>query len=442
MAFIRGERLQDVERPPLMSRIVVKVTDVARALATLPVPEGAQSFLRYFDNEAAIAANEALGRYLITETDPESARSALERIRSNDFVEEAYIEAGPSAPPLITAGSENGKPEALSQGYLDAAPLGVDARFAWSSGLYGLNVTIVDLEQGWLLNHEDLPVGLPSPISGVNYQFHGHGAAVLSELAAPHNGFGVLGIAPDGSILVVSAQRSYASGNFSVAQAIVSTIGIIPAGGILLIEAEIHIDGDYWPVEIETAVFDAIRGAVNGKVVVVEAAGNGGEDLDLDPRLEVGNAAFRDSGAILVAAASSTSPHVPMSFSNRGSRIDCYSWGESISAAGNGAHGTDIHEYTSSFGGTSGASPIVAGAAALIQSWALQHLGTPFAPAEVRELLRDRTLNTESAAATTDKIGVQPNLSAILELLRTRHGIADGSALAAGPTSLEKPDPA
>ncbi|MGO7983942.1 S8 family serine peptidase, partial [Rhizobium johnstonii] len=76
---------------------------------------------------------------------------------------------------------------------------------------------------------------------------------------------------------------------------------------------------------------------------------------------------YRDSGAIMVAAGSSTVPHERLDFSNYGSRIDCFGWGEGIDTTG--GSGTGTGDYTTGFSGTSGASPIVAGAALLLQRW-------------------------------------------------------------------------
>src|SRR5262245_27259454 len=46
--------------------------------------------------------------------------------------------------------------EAL-QGYLDPAPLGIDARYAWTiPGGRGENVRLVDIEYSWNLDHSDL----------------------------------------------------------------------------------------------------------------------------------------------------------------------------------------------------------------------------------------------------------------------------------------------
>src|SRR5690606_37970939 len=126
---------------------------------------------------------------------------------------------------------------------------------------------------------------------------------------------------------------------------------------------------------VHDAIFDAIRDAVDNGIIVVEAAGNGSVDLDTfqtaDGRRILSRTSphFRDSGAILDGAARATVPHVRSGFSNFGSRIDGYGWGDSIDTCGDGQIGNLTTSYTTDFGGTSGASPMVTGAAALLQSW-------------------------------------------------------------------------
>jgi hypothetical protein len=85
-------------------------------------------------------------------------------------------------------------------------------------------------------------------------------------------------------------------------------------------------------------------------------------------RLNRSSGDFLDSGAILVGAANATLPHDRAGFSSFGSRIDCYAWADSIVSAGHGdLAGTGNTSYTSTLGGTSGASPIITGAALLLQ---------------------------------------------------------------------------
>ena len=68
------------------------------------------------------------------------------------------------------------------------------------------------------------------------------------------------------------------------------------------------------------------------------------------------SAAFRDSGAIMVGAALSPLPHDRANFSNFGTRIDCYGWGENVTSAGYGdltpVRTPDNSTYTAVFSGT------------------------------------------------------------------------------------------
>ncbi|MGE3876233.1 MAG: S8 family peptidase, partial [Parvibaculaceae bacterium] len=331
-------------------------------------------------------------------------------------VESAYIEPGPAPPPLVNA---NDDPMSAEQGYLGAAPEGIDARFAWDMA-DGSGVLFVDVEQGWTLNHRDLKRAKISVISGENAAYHGHGTAVLGEVVGVDNKIGVIGIAPKAKAQVVSQYRTMS--RYSTAEAIVSAASVMQAGDIMLLEAQTPIGNSdvYLPVEVYPAEFDAIAAATRKGIIVIEAGGNGSADLD-KTRNAVGKLSlnrkspeFKDSGAIMVGAASSVHPHMRMSFSNHGSRIDCFGWGENVATTSDGWQSQDPTIYTSTFSGTSSASPIVAGAAVLLQSWAKQQ-GRVYSPKELRSLLCDRKLNTRSKSPKTDRIGVLPNLKNIIQ---------------------------
>lgn len=339
-------------------------------------------------------------------------------------VEKAYVEGGPTPPPLVDPTDD---PRWAQQGYLDAAPDGIDAEYAWprpSSGFTGgdgAGVQVVDLEQGWTLNHEDLTAAAITLISGLNNAYFGHGTAVLGEIRADDNNLGCVGIAPAAGMRVVSQWRT--STTYSTAEAIVDAAAVLSFGDVLLLEAQTTMTGwsGYLPVEVEDAVYDAIRLATALGVVVVEAGANGGIDLDTytdsggNQILNRASASFRDSGAIMVGAASSATPHTPMGWSSHGSRIDCYGWGENINTTGDGWTGTATNLYTTSFGGTSGASPMVTGAALIVQGIAQATLGMRFSPLQIRQMLSDPLQNTPSAAPATDRIGVMPNLRNIID---------------------------
>ncbi len=149
------------------------------------------------------------------------------------------------------------------------------------------------------------------------------------------------------------------------------------------------------PAEVDPLVFDLIKAATSMGITVVEPAGNnckkpdtphkGGSNLDAFTNsagkfvLNRATPDFKDCGAIMVASATSAVPHQRMWFANYGSRVDCYAWGENIATCGGFGFttigNTPQNSYMLNFGGASGATAIVAGAAVLLQSWAAKHLG-------------------------------------------------------------------
>jgi hypothetical protein len=346
--------------------------------------------------------------------DPDAVRETLADWWS---VETAYVEGGPTKPPGVSPGDD---PRFPNQGYLDPAPDGIDAEFAWTAtGGDGDGIGFVDMEQGWTLDHEDLKAAGISLVSGVNEKYHGHGTAVLGEVTAVDNATGCVGITPNlGSAGVVSQYRSPST--YNTADAVLSAVDFLSFGDVLLLEAQTKVFSlGKMPVEVEDAVFDAIRLGTALGIVVVEAAGNGGNDLDAytragDAILDRGSSDFRDSGAIVVGAGTSTTPHSRLSLSNYGSRVDCYAWGENVNTTGGSGSGTGTSTYTTSFGGTSSASAIVAGAALATQGMADARMGGfRFDPRQLRTILSDPANGTPSDDPPNDEIGVMPDLRAV-----------------------------
>jgi hypothetical protein len=279
----------------------------------------------------------------------------------------------------------------------------------------------VDLEWGWTFNHEDLAAHAITLISGINSSYFFHGTGVLGEMAASDNTTGCVGIAPAvASVRCVSQWLT--GGGYSTSEPILDAIATMSYGDVLLLEAQTNFWGYLQvPVETEPAVFDVIRLATALGIVVVEAGGNGGVDLDTvvspagEQVLNRASADFRDSGAIIVGAASSAAPHSRLWFSCFGSRIDCYGWGENVDTLSSDATNTATDLYSSTFNGTSSASPIVAGAALVVQGLAEAGPGYRFGPWQLRALLADPANGTASQNPATDRIGVMPNLRAIID---------------------------
>ncbi len=194
-------------------------------------------------------------------------------------IDAAYaLRAGPPPSPVNAVDD----PRATNQGYLNAAPQGIDARHAWDvAGGDGAGIGFVDLEQGWNLSHEDLAAAGITLISGANAAYFSHGTAVLGEVLQVDNTIGGVGIAPAGVGRVISQHQP---GGYNTAAAIIGAVAEMAFGDVLLLEAQEYDPSAgglyYWPVEVADANYDAIRLATALGIVVVEAGCNGGYDLD------------------------------------------------------------------------------------------------------------------------------------------------------------------
>ncbi|WP_421655935.1 S8 family peptidase [Leptothermofonsia sp. ETS-13] len=358
-----------------------------------------------------------LANYFVINCPPGVEPESLVKILSSwQAVQTVYFDP-PGDEPFVNPADD---PRSGDQGYLNSAPQGIDARYAWQfAGGNGAGLRVIDLERGWTLNHEDLAAQGATLLHGsIRDGSRAHGTAVLGELAAVDNTLGCIGITPNvASVDVVSYWGS------TRPDAIMAAIANLSAGDVLLLEAQLSIpDWPNMPIEVLDAEFDAIRLATALGILVVEAAGNGSNDLDTYTD-GAGNAifnrtapGFRDSGAIMVGAASSTIPHTRLGFSNFGSRIDCYAWGENVNTCSSNDAGA-IDQYTEFFNGTSSASPIITGAALAVQGLAEANLGARFTPQQLRAILSDPALGTASNDPASDRIGVMPNLKAIIHKL-------------------------
>ena len=333
----------------------------------------------------ASASLDALARYVQFDhagLDRDGLLRVVRRLAADPAVEHAFLEpravpaalgfdAFTGASPDPAAGADPGLPTADFtewQGYMADAPMGIGAWSVWPEpGARGATVKIIDVEGGWLWTHEDLP----APFAELGTQiddlgWRNHGTAVMGEMVGVDNGYGISGIVPD----AVGGNSSI--GDQSVPEALLAAAAQLEAGDLVLIE--LHAPGPnangsgqygYVPMEWWQDNFDAIRALTDMGIIVVEAAGNGEQDLDDPVYLGLFDRSVRDSGAIMVGATSGSSL-TPAWFTNHGARVDLAGWGANVATCGYGdlQGGAETEWYTLGFSGTSSASPIITGAVA------------------------------------------------------------------------------
>lgn len=410
-----------------------------------------------------IASNLAV--YYHVDAPDEKLDSLAERLRTQNVVEAAYVKppaelafATALELPELLHGINEMQPALQEappatpdftgrQEYLGAAPTGIDARYAWTlPGGSGVGVRVIDCEWNWNFGHEDLLQNQGGTVVGTAIGDDNHGTAVQGEIAGDRNMIGVTGIAPDATFYG-------AAFSLPTAQVIRMAADRLGEGDIILLE--IHRAGprfnfqgradqrgyvaiEWWPDD-----FDAIRYAINKGIIVVEAAGNGAENLD-DPIYNTRPAGFpttwtnpfnrnnRDSGAVVVGAgAPPPGTHgrniwgpdrSRLDFSNFGALIDAQGWGREVTSCGYGdlQGGSNKNQfYTDTFSGTSSASPMVVGTLACTQGILKTRGRIPLSPARARDVLRNTGSPQQDAPGrpATQRIGNRPNLRQIIPVV-------------------------
>ncbi|MCA9925211.1 MAG: chitobiase/beta-hexosaminidase C-terminal domain-containing protein, partial [Anaerolineales bacterium] len=360
------------------------------------------------------------------------AAEAIPEFWASPLVEGAYPVDLPIRPPLPpdyeTSNPGNFNTQSgvnIYQRYLDsAADGGMDVRYAWEgTGGRGDGIDICDVEYGYN-PHADLPaiIQLALPAKIYTNDFYEHGTAVLGMLGGKDNGWGVTGMVTEARLLFSPVTPF--NGSFNIANAITRCIDNLNAGDVILLEQQAAgRNGNFVPSEWDPAVYAAIKTAVGKKITVVEAAGNGSEDLDhvFYQTAKPGHTPFtaaKDSGAIIVGSAKSIWTATPRAWndgsSTYGSTVDLQGWGMHILAPGYGNYYNDEGSSLSYtlFSGTSGASPMVTAAVAIVQANNIAKNGSPATPAQVKQLLQ----NTGSSQADEgdEHIGPFPNLRAAI----------------------------
>ena len=399
---------------------------------------------------AGIGPSDDLSVYYHVDAADEELEELADALSRQDVVESAYVKP-PGEPPEdpdlpVDAPLTDGVPAtpdfSARQIYLNAAPAGIDARYAWTQpGGRGAGVRIIDCEWGWNFTHEDLIQGQGGVVVGTGASADNHGTAVLGEYSGDVNSFGITGICSD-------AWAAAAAFSMPTAMVIRNAADRLRPGDILLLE--IHRAGprnnfqaradqrgyiaiEWWPDD-----YAAIRYATSRGILVVEAAGNGREDLD---DAIYGNPApgfpatwqnpfnpANPSSLAVVVGAGAPPPGTHgrdngpdrsrLAFSNYGARVDAQGWGREVTTTGYGSlQGGPRNEwYTDTFSGTSSASPIVVGALGCVQGILRAQGGTLLTPSAAIQALRATGSPQQDAPGRprTQRIGNRPDLRQLI----------------------------
>ncbi|RQP25801.1 S8 family peptidase [Piscinibacter terrae] len=278
---------------------------------------------------------------------------------------------------------------------------------AWSRS-QGADVVIADIDWGFRITHDDLHEGIERTFNAVD---HGadvtqgpavnHGTAVLSIAGARENGMGMQGVAPRATLWAIQADSGPgpALSHEAWAEAL-EFVAQEDSGGrrkVIILEVQTNpVLGNYEQIP---SVHRAVRSAIAAGCIVCVAAGNGDRRADLDDQ----GTPFEPTGSILVGA-TLFDPH-----GNR--RAGFSNFGPTVTVCAPGDPDHDLSctaasdtSYRNRFGGTSGATPKVAGVAALMLAAnpALSH-------DEVREIL----VQTGSAVVSDSGKPVGPLVDAL-----------------------------
>lgn len=168
----------------------------------------------------------------------EEIETALQNLPEVDLI---YRERTPSDPTV----NPDANPYAQEQKYFNAAPVGIDARWVWTlPNGDGAGMHFVDLEQGWLPEHEDLRqlnIIFNENRHGAARWVGDHGSAVLGVVAGIDNTKGIIGIAPNVASVRAVSHWNADTGQLHAYDALLAAMVATPRPHVLLLEVHFFL---------------------------------------------------------------------------------------------------------------------------------------------------------------------------------------------------------
>ena len=374
--------------------------------AEVPVPVEVEDVtqtdrsIRSTRNEVTVLVEDESGSPTVTKLRTDSPADAAALADALD--DEAGVVAAPTSR-LRAFAAVNTEPMALSQWNLPL--VGIPA--AWDV-TQGAGVTVAVIDTGVDATHPDLAgqvlpeIDLLPAVQPLPEQ-NGHGTRVASIIAAAVNSIGIAGVAPQASILPVSALDPLGYGDSStVASAIIAAAD---AGARVI---NLSLGGpDRDPVLDAACAYAFTKGSV-----IVAAGGNS--------YLTGNRVQYPAASPNVLAVASVNSTGNPSGFSNTGPHIDLAAPGEGVLGAIPGG----IYDQES---GTSFAAPHVAATVALVMA-----ANPQLSSAEVAALVQQTAADDLSGNGRDDQLGygiVSADRAVRAALIMTSSGLASDARL-------------
>jgi len=259
----------------------------------------------------------------------------------------------------------------------------IQANLAWDIHTGGTGAVVAIVDTGVDIQHPDLSSKIVAGYDYVNNdnnadddQGHGTHCAGIAT-ASTNNGVNVAGVSWGARIMPVKVLSSTGSGTTSN---IIKGVDFARLNGADVISMSLG-GGGY-----TQAFQDAINNAWNAGKIIVAAAGNNGNTTVQYPA----------NYANVISVASTTSTDAKSSFSTYGTWVDVAAPGSSILSTANGGG-------TTTMSGTSMATPVVAGLAALLRTKNT---------AASNAAIRDRIFNTSDAISGTGSYWIYGRVNA------------------------------
>lgn len=271
----------------------------------------------------------------------------------------------------------------------------------------GKGVTIADCDAGYYTNEADIAGNMlldlardfsdkdaPTVINDGNYV--SHGTSVAAIMIGLLDGKGINGMAPDAKLVPLQNYNYSDDDDTDKEEATAACILhalTIPEVKVIVLENQTHGSSETF-----VGTREAVRLALKSGVTIVSAGGNSSNELTAEEA--------DDTGSIIVGAV--TRRNTTEDFSNYGKRVSIAAFGSGLLTleGPNGALGY--------FGGTSGATPQVAAAVAM-----MLEVNPKLTPAQIKDILIQTRMTTEE----NKNVGGLLNLVGALKKAKTTKAI-------------------